>query len=148
MMPNRDMPYSAFNYLVSFNNAEAFGGFSEVSGLGVEFTVAEYRNGNDPENHVRKVVGMHKPSDTTIKRGVINSKTVWEWIKAAYTGGPAVKMNVRITLLDEERRPVQSWLLRNAVPKSYKGPTLTGKGAEDVAIEEMVLAAEGFEIDA
>ena len=147
-MANRDIPYSAFNYVVAFNNAETFGGFSEVSGMGVEFTIAEYRNGNDPENHARKVIGMHKPSDTTVKRGIINSKTVWNWIKASYTGGPAVKMNVKITLLDEARNPVQSWLLRSAMLKSYKGPTLTGKGGEDVAIEEMVLASEGFEIEA
>ena len=147
-MANRDIPYSAFNYVVAFNNAEIFGGFSEVSGMGVEFTVAEYRNGNDPENHVRKVLGMHKPSDTTVKRGIINSKAVWNWIKSSYTGGPAVKMNVKITLLDEARNPVQSWLLRSAMLKSYKGPTLTGKGGEDVAIEEMVLASEGFEIEA
>ncbi len=39
-------------------------------------------------------------------------------------------------------------MLRNAVPKSYKGPTLTGKGGEDVAIEEIVIASEGFEIEA
>ena len=147
-MANRDIPYSAFNYTVSFNNAEIFGGFSEVSGLGVEFTVAEYRNGNDPENHTRKVVGMHKSSDMTGKRGIINSKTLWNWIKDSYTGGPSVKMNVKITLLDEARKPVQSWLLRSAVPKSYKGPTLTGKGGEDVAIEELVIASEGFEIEA
>jgi len=37
--------------------------------LGAEFTVAEYRNGNDPENHVREVVGVHEPSDTTVRRG-------------------------------------------------------------------------------
>jgi phage tail-like protein len=147
-MANRDIPYGAFNYVVAFNNGELHGGFSEVSGLGVELTVAEYRNGNDPENHVRKVVGMHKTSDVTLKRGIINSKLMWDWFKAAYTGGPQVKVNVKVTLLDEERKPVQSWLLRSAVPKSYKGPTLNGKGGDDVAVEELVLAAEGFEIEA
>lgn len=146
-MAERDIPYSAFNYLVSFAGGQTYGGFSEVSGLGVELTVAEYRNGSDPENHVRKVVGMHKVTDATFKRGVIDSTTLWNWIDQAYTGGPNVKVNVRVTLLDEERNAVQSWILRNAVPKSYKGPTLTGKGGEDVAVEELVLASEGFAIE-
>ncbi|MFN8468444.1 MAG: phage tail protein [Caldilineaceae bacterium] len=146
-MAEREIPYSAFNYLVSFDNDETYGGFSEVSGLGVELTVAEYRNGNDQENHVRKVVGTHKVTDATFKRGIIDSKVLWEWFNRAYTGGPNVKVNVRVTLLDEERTAVQSWVLRNAVPKSYKAPTLTGKGGEDLAIEELVLAAEGFAIE-
>ena len=146
-MPERTIPYSAFNYLVSFAGGETHGGFSEVSGLGVELTVAEYRNGNDMENHVRKVVGMHKVTDATFKRGVINSLALWTWINQSFTGGPNTKVNVRVTLLDEERNAVQSWILRNAVPKSYKGPTLTGKGGEDVAIEELVLASEGFAIE-
>ena len=33
----------------------------------------EYRNGNDKENHVRKVPGMHKVADVTLKRGIIGS---------------------------------------------------------------------------
>src|SRR6476659_10041784 len=147
-MANRDIPYSAFNYTVAFDNAEAFGGFSEVSGLGTELTIAEYRNGNDLENHGRKVVGKHKVNDATFKRGIINSKDIWAWFNAAYTGGPSVKKNVQVTLRDEAHKPVQTWLLRNAIPKSYKAPTLTAKGGEDVAIEEIVLAAEGFEIKA
>ena len=53
-----------------------------------------------------------------------------------------------IAVSDEARNPVQSWLLRNAVPKSYEGPTQTGKGGEDVAIEEIVISSEGFEIEA
>ncbi len=66
-MANRNTPYGAFNYIVSFDGGEAFGGFSDVSGIGTEITVAEYRNGNDKENHVRKVAGMHKVSDVTLE---------------------------------------------------------------------------------
>ena len=74
-MANRNTPYGAFNFTVNFDGGEVFGGFSDVSGLGTEVTVAEYRNGNERENHVRKVAGVHKVSDVTLKRGVINSKT-------------------------------------------------------------------------
>ena len=71
-MANRSTPYGAFNFIVNFDGAEVFGGFSDVSGIGTELTVAEYRNGNDRENHVRKVAGIHKVGDVTLKRGILN----------------------------------------------------------------------------
>ena len=74
-MANRDTPYGAFNFTVSFDGGETFGGFSDVSGIGTELTVAEYRNGNEKENHVRKVPGVHKVSDVTLKRGIVDSKS-------------------------------------------------------------------------
>lgn len=147
-MANRTTPYGAFNYVVNFDGGEVFGGFSDVSGIGTEVTVAEYRNGNEKENHVRKVGGVHKVSDVTLKRGILNSKSLWEWLAATRTQGPAAQKNVTITLLDEAQKPVQSWVLRGAIPMKYTGPTLAGKGGGDVAMEEMVLSAEAMEIAA
>ena len=68
-MAERITPYGAFNFVVNFDGGEEFGGFSDVSGIGTEVTVAEYRAGNDKENHVRKVAG-YKVSDVTLKRGM------------------------------------------------------------------------------
>ncbi|KRC01109.1 phage tail protein [Hydrogenophaga sp. Root209] len=145
-MANRTTPYGAFNYLVNFDGGEVFGGFSDVSGIGTEVTVAEYRNGNDRENHVRKVAGIHKVSDVTLKRGILNSKTLFDWISQTRTQGPAAQRNVTITLLDEAHTPVQTWVLRGVIPMKYTGPTLAGKGGGDVAMEEIALSAEALEI--
>ena len=147
-MANRTTPYGAFNYLVNFDGGEVFGGFSDVSGIGTEVTVAEYRNGNDKENHVRKVAGIHKVSDVTLKRGILNSKTLFDWISQTRTQGPAAQRNVTITLLDEAHTPVQTWVLRGVIPMKYTGPTLAGKGGGDVAMEEIALSAEALEISA
>ncbi len=147
-MANRTTPYGAFNYLVNFDGGEIFGGFSDVSGIGTEVTVAEYRNGNDKENHVRKVAGIHKVSDVTLKRGILNSKTLFDWISQTRTQGPAAQRNVTITLLDEAHTPVQTWVLRGVIPMKYTGPTLAGKGGGDVAMEEIALSAEAMEINA
>jgi phage tail-like protein len=144
----RQVPYGAFNFLVNFAGSEAFGGFSDVSGLGSEITVAEYRYGNDRENHVRKVPGVHKVADVTLKRGVIDSTSVWQWITETRTTGVLAKKDVSITLLDEARNPVQTWKLRNVIPMKYTGPTLAAKGGGDVAMEELVLSAEGLEVEA
>ncbi|ANH68294.1 MULTISPECIES: phage tail protein [unclassified Roseateles] len=145
-MANRTTPYGAFNFLVNFDGGEVFGGFSDVSGLGTELTVAEYRFGNDKENHVRKVAGVHKVSDVTLKRGILNSKTLFDWIGEARVNGPAAQKSVTVTLLDEAQKPVQSWVLRGVIPMKYTGPTLAGKGGGDVAIEEVVLSAEALEL--
>ncbi|WP_213955781.1 MULTISPECIES: phage tail protein [unclassified Variovorax] len=148
-MANRNTPYGAFNFTVNFDGGEVFGGFSDVSGLGTEVTVAEYRNGNERENHVRKVAGVHKVSDVTLKRGVINSKTLFDWIKQTRVAGPdAQRKSVTIKLLDEAQQPVQQWVLSNVIPMKYTGPTLAGKGGGDLALEEIVLSAEGLTIEA
>ena len=143
----RQVPYGAFNFIVNFEGSEVFGGFSDVSGIGSEITVAEYRYGNDKENHVRKVPGVHKVGDVTLKRGVIDSTSVWQWIRDVRSNGVNGQKNVSITLLDEARNPVQTWMLRNVIPMKYTGPTLAAKGGGDVAMEELVLSAEGLEIE-
>jgi phage tail-like protein len=147
-MANRTTPYGAFNFIVNFDGGEIFGGFSDVSGIGTEVTIAEYRFGNDKENHVRKVAGVHKVSDVTLKRGILNSKTLFDWIGATRINGPAAQKSVTITLLDESQKPVQAWVLRGAIPMKYTGPTLAAKGGGDVAMEEVVLSAEAMELAA
>ena len=147
-MANRDTPYGAFNFVVTFEGGNEFGGFSDVSGIGTEITVAEYRNGDEKENHVRKVPGVHKVSDVTLKRGIVDSKSLFDWIKDTRTKGPGgKKKSVTITLHDEAQTKVQSWILANVIPMKYTGPTLAAKGGGDVAMAELVLAAEGMVIE-
>jgi phage tail-like protein len=143
----RQTPYGAFNFLVEIDGEE-FGGFSDVSGLSSDITVAEYRNGNERLNHVRKVPGMHKVSDVTLKRGIVNSTDLWAWVKQTRTESVAAQRSVTVTLLDEARNAVQRWLLRGTIPMKYSGPTLAAKGGGDVAMEELVLSVEDFELEA
>jgi phage tail-like protein len=142
----RDVPYPNFNYTVGFDGADdSFGGFSDVSGLMTELTVAEYRNGNERENHVRKIQGIHKVGDVTLKRGLIDAAQVWGWIQQSRTAGPAAKKTVTITVKDEAGTPVQKWTLSRVLPLKWTGPTLAGKGGGDVAMEELVLSVESLE---
>ena len=120
-MAARTTPYGAFNFLVRIadvtaNPEEPLGGFSDVSGISNEITMAEYRNGNDRENHVRKVPGVHKVGDVTLKRGIVNSRDLWGWINDARRTGVLAKKEVVITLRDEAGAPVQSWKLRGVIP--------------------------------
>jgi phage tail-like protein len=148
MAVQRDTPYGAFNFLVEMNDgsssSSAIGGFSDVSGLGTEITLMEYRQGNDKENRVRKIPGLHKAADVTLKRGIMGTTNFWQWVSETRTS-PNTQRNVLITLNDEQGNPVLSWKLINARPLKWTGPTLAGKGGSDVAMEELVIASEGFE---
>lgn len=144
-MADRKTPYPAFNYTVAFDGSEQFGGFSDVSGIVTELTVAEYRAGNDPQNHVHKVQGMYKAGDVTLKRGIIDSGPVWDWIQSARIDGPDAKKTVVISLLNERRELVQKWTLRGVIPLKWTGPTLAGKGGGEVSMEEIVLSVESLD---
>jgi phage tail-like protein len=143
----RDTPYGAFNFQVDLGDGLA-GGFSDVSGLVTEMTVAEYRNGTDAENHVRKIPGVHKVGDVTLKRGLIGQNQLFDWIRATRTEGYKAKRSVTVSLLDEARTAiVATWKLAGVVPLKYTGPTLAGKGGGDVAMEELVLSCEGYVLE-
>lgn len=143
----RDNPYGAFNFLVSLgtgDEASVVAGFSEVSGLGTEISYAEYRNGNEKVNTVRKVANTFKNDDVTLKRGLIGSLDLFQWLKRVREGAYEPR-SVTVTLMDEARQPVTTFRLLKAQPKKWVGPTLAAKGGGDVAMEELHLVHEGIE---
>jgi phage tail-like protein len=147
----RDRPYSQFNFRVSIDGGppelDFKAGFQEVSGLGMEVTVAEYRGGNHADNTAMKITGTYKVPDVTLKRGVIGDPdTLFGWIDQVRSGSQIALRLVTIKLMSEDRATVvQEWQLRNARPTKYTGPSLTGKGT-DVAVEELVLACERIDV--
>ena len=147
-MATRDNPYGAFNFMVQLGNTggqdEIAAGFSDVSGLGNEVKYSEYRNGNEQVNTVRKVPNTHKLDDIVLKRGLIGSDDLFAWLKTVRDGTNEARP-VTITLLDEARRAVATWRIRNAQPKKWSGPTLAAKGGGEVAMEELHLVHEGIE---
>ena len=90
-MAQRDNPYGAFNFMVKLGTAggddQIVGGFSDVSGLGNEIKYSEYRNGNDKENHVRKVANATAPTTSRSSAGVIGRPTVFTWLKGTSARG-------------------------------------------------------------
>ena len=146
MAVKRDYPYNQFNFQVKFGTTEA--AFQEVSGLGMEVHVAEYRNGNRKELSPMKVTGMYKINDVTFKRGVVGDlPTLYNWIDSVRKGNgndPKGGQTVTINLMDDPNgNVVQTWVLANCRATKLTGPTFSGKGT-DVAIEELVVVAEGI----
>jgi phage tail-like protein len=145
----RDRPYVQFNFLVDLGDGNTDGpqaGFQEVSGIGMEVTVAEYRNGNEKENSVRKITGLNKSTDVTLKRGVIGSLNLYNWLNQIRNGDQSALRTVTIQLQNEDHTAVvQEWkLMRARIIKHTSGP-LNAKGT-DVAMEELVLAYERLEM--
>ncbi len=146
----RERPYVQFNFLVDLGAGTTDGpqaGFQEVSGIGMEVTVAEYRNGNEKENAVRKITGLNKSTDVTMKRGVIGSLNLYQWLDQIRNGNQTALRTVLIHLQNEDHSAtVQTWkLLRARIIKHTSGP-MNAKGT-DVAMEELVLAYERLEME-
>jgi phage tail-like protein len=145
----RERPYVQFNFLVDLGTGNTDGpeaGFQEISGIGMEVTVAEYRNGNEKENSVRKITGLNKSTDVTMKRGVIGSLNLYQWLNQIRNGDQNALRTLVIQLQNEDHTGVvQEWkLLRARIIKHTSGP-LNAKGA-DVAMEELVVAYERLEM--
>ncbi len=150
MAVQRERPYVQFNFLVDLGNGNTDGpqaGFQEVSGIGMEVTVAEYRTGNAKENSVMKITGLNKSSDVTLKRGVIGSLDLYQWLDQIRNGDQNALRNVTVQLQNEDHTAVvTTWkLLRARITKHTSGP-MNAKGT-DVAMEELVLAYERLEME-
>jgi len=145
----RDRPYAQFNFLVDIGTGDTEGpeaGFQECSGISMSVDVIEYRNGNDKENNPRKLTGLTRVSDVTLKRGIIGSLGLYKWIDEIRNGNPAALRTVVIQLQNEDHTAiVMTWkLLRARIIKHTSGP-LNAKGT-DVAMEEITLAYERLEL--
>jgi phage tail-like protein len=141
----RNDPYAGFNFEVDLGDGMA-AGFSELSGLAIEVRTIEYREGNDRRNAVRKLAGLTKVSDVTLKRGLVGSLDLYAWLRGGVDGA-AQKRVVTIRLMAEDRSAVAvTWKLVNAFPvKLVHGPLVAA--ANEIAVEELVLAADSLEIE-
>jgi phage tail-like protein len=145
MAVQRDRPYGRFNFLVDLGTGVTDGphaGFQECSNIGIEVTAAEHRTGKMKENPVQKITGINKSTDVTLKRGVIGSASLCEWLDQIRRGDKKAYKTVTVQLQNEDHtQVVQTWkLLRARIIKHVSGP-MNAKGT-DVAIEELTLAYE------
>ena len=144
MAVQRDRPYLGYNFTLDLG-AGAVAGFSEVSGRSHELDSVEYREGADKLNTPRLLVGLHRVGEITLRRGLAGNLELYQWLREALVGG-APRRNLVLQLLSEDRTPAMSWKLVNALPmKLTHGPLLAADS--EVAIEELVIAAEALEIE-
>ncbi|MEV4351494.1 phage tail protein [Actinoplanes sp. NPDC049596] len=138
----RNDPYLKFNFLVEIDDL-AVGGFSEMTGLNVEATPIEYREGGDPAR-MRKLPGLAKFNNITLKRGITTNPVLWEWHKTTLDGATQ-RHNGAIILLDEARVPALRWEFFEAWVAKYEGPPLNAS-TNEAAIESIDLAVESVRL--
>jgi len=119
--------YSQFNFLVDFGTAHGpHAAFQEFS-------------------HIEKISGLNKATDVTMRRGVVSSSSLQDWLDDIRKKHKRARRNVRVTLKDERNRVVQTWTLLGSTIIKHTGPPLNAK-ANDVAIEELVVSCERIEV--
>jgi phage tail-like protein len=149
MSVQRDLPYARFNFLVDLGSGSdgPHAGFEECSEIGMTVDVISYRNGNDKTNAVRKLTGLTHYPDVTLKRGIIGTLDLYQWLDAVRNGDQQALRSVTVQLQSEDRSSVvQEWKLLRARPVRYVSGPFDAK-CSDVAMEEVTLAYERLELE-
>jgi phage tail-like protein len=164
----RKNPYSAFNFEVIVTRAvgsilsvnDNLGSFMEVSGLDGENTPIEYREGTDQAGatgaFVRKMPGMERYPNITMRRGISGGIQLWTWRKhirdtahtAASPANPLAEVatDLKVILHNENHDPVFTWILKDAWLSKLSGPSLNAKSNE-IAIESAEIVCQRIEIE-
>lgn len=121
-------------------------GFTEVSGLSVEYNMVEYREGSSPDYNTTKMPGRVKNNNIVLKRGIIKGDNeFYQWMNTIKLN-QIERRNLTISLLDEDHAPVMTWKVKNAWPVKLESPVLNAD-ANEAAIETLELAHEGISIE-
>jgi phage tail-like protein len=119
--------------------------FREVSGIGSENTVITSNlDAGGKRIPAQKQPGQAKYTNITLKRGVTEDLSLWEWRQLIIDG--KIKDNRSdgsIFLFDQAGTEVARWNFQYAWPTKISGPQFSSTGNE-VAVEEMTLVVESI----
>lgn len=135
-------PYGQYNFLVEIDDVTR-AGFTEVGGLTTEQDVIEYREGSETAT-VRKLPGLRKYTNVTLKRGFTQDQELWQWRKTTIDGATE-RRSGSIVLLDEGRDEVLRWNFTEGWICKWEGPALNST-TNEAAIESLEICHEGLEI--
>jgi phage tail-like protein len=134
-------PFGNFNFLVEIDGI-ARAAFQEVSGGDVTTDVTEYREGGE-NTTVRKLPGITKHGNLTLKWGVNVDLEIVNWFQASVAGDVQRKSG-SIVLLDRAGVEVARWNFKNAWAVKYDTPDFKAESST-VGIESVELAHEALE---
>jgi phage tail-like protein len=139
-------PLPVYNYRVTVDGTTV--GFSEVSGLNVEYESVTYKHGLSFAMGVKIIPGMRQPTRLTLKKGIVKSGDVLAgWLQGAYADPfQDAKKDILVDLCDETGKAVVRWKVQGALPVKLDAPTFDANSNE-VAIETLELVAHGIQVD-
>jgi len=136
---NRGDPYLDYRFVVEIDSVIA-GGFSEVTGLERAVETQEYDEGG-VNDHTHQLWTGENQSNLTLKRGLTDADTLWQWLERS-ASGPVDRKTVILFLLDSIGSLSWGWSFSDAYPVTWSGPSLNADSG-DVAIEELELTHTG-----
>jgi phage tail-like protein len=139
----RHDPYRAYNFQVEIEKMPV-AGFRECSGLTFNADPVDYREGSDKPLHVRKLMGLRKFSNITLKRGFTDNKNLWEWYRNVLNGTDD-RRSGSIVLRDEQHKDVLRWEFEGGWICKWEGATMNAT-SNDVAIESIEICVEHVEL--
>lgn len=140
---DRKDPYVGYNFRLEISGSSV-AGFSECSGLTFDTDVVEYREGNEQRLSVRKLMGLRKFAQISLKRGYTDNKDLWNWYKNVLNG-VADRRNGAVVLQDEQHKDVLRWEWTDGWLTKYEGPTFNAHN-NDVTLETIEIAVEHVEL--
>ena len=136
-------PYAQYNFMVEIDGVTR-AGFTECGGLTTEQDMIEYREGSETAT-VRKLPGLRKYSNITLKRGFTQDTELWTWRKTTIDG-KTERRSGAIILLDEARDEALRWNFREGWVCKWEGPALNAT-ANETAIESLEICIESLELE-
>jgi phage tail-like protein len=134
-------PYRNFNFLLEIDGITQ-AGFADCTGFGASTDPIEYREGGENKT-VRKLPGLTKFNNVTLKWGLTDSRELYDWYRDI-VNGKIQRKNGSIVCLDTEGAEKVRWNFFSAWPTKWDAPDFSAK-ANDIAIDSLDLAVEGLE---
>lgn len=118
--------------------------FTECSAFETKVDVEEYKEGG-MNDFIHKLPGRQSYSNITLKRGMINSIELWDWLHrlSTQTAKGEEKKNISVVLYNGAGEEQLRWNLISAFPVKWTSPTLQSEQSS-LMIESLELAFNEF----
>ncbi|MEN9866773.1 MAG: hypothetical protein RL748_2363 [Pseudomonadota bacterium] len=138
-------PLPVYNYRVTIGKVTL--GFSDVTGLNVEYEAVTYYHGLSYATGFKIIPGKRQPIKITLKRGITSaSDFLSSWFQNAYANPlKNAKQDILIDLCDANGLAVVRWSVLGALPVKLDAPAFAANSNE-VAIETLELVAHEIRI--
>ena len=141
-------PPPAFHFSVDFSSISGVADdarFQSVTGLNVELTTEDYKEGG--ENRFVHVLPVKaKFPRLVLKRGMLNDSDVVKWCLDTINNLQVTPADIVVKLLNEEHEPLKSWNIVHAWPVKWDVSEFNAENS-GLVIETLELTYHYFEVE-
>jgi phage tail-like protein len=135
-------PLRNFNFVLEIDGIQQ-AGFTDCTGIGAVIAPIEYNEGGKIPL-TRKLPGMAKYNDITLKWGLTVSRELWDWFYEA-TNGRIIRKKVSVVVYDLNGVAERvRWNFIDCWPTKWDGPDFAARNSE-IAIDSLTLSVERVE---